>query len=237
MQKTSFLLMTFAALLSAGLVSCGKDDNDPSNTTVDWVDLGLPSGLLWNSCNLGASSPEKYGGYYAWGETTTKKDYSWKTYRYCTADGDLTKYNYNSICGIVDNLTTLEAMDDAATAALGSDVHTPTKAEWEELINNTTSEWTTVKGVKGCKFTAANGNSIFLPAAGYRVDTDLEFDGSRGSNGYYWSSTLVTDDLTSLDPLFAKQCSIHSFEPYAGVYSSGHYRSCGHSVRPVSATR
>ncbi len=229
--------MAFAAILSTGMISCSKDENGSDSTTVDWIDLGLPSGLLWNSCNLGASSPEKYGNYYAWGETTTKKDYSWKTYRYCTAGGDLTKYNYNSICGTVDNLTTLEAMDDAATAALGSDVHTPTRAEWDELINNTTLEWTTVKGVKGCKFTAANGNSIFLPAAGYRVDTDLEFEGGRGSSGYYWSSTLVTDDLTSMDPLFAKQCGIHSFEPYASVFSFGHYRSCGHSVRPVSAAR
>ena len=136
MKKTRILLLAFAAILTVAMVSCSKDDNgnnsssvgnnDGDNsvvggyTTAEWVDLGLPSGLLWNSCNLGATSPEKYGNYYAWGEIVPKEVYDWNTYRYCTVNSEgnlqtLTKYNTSSNHGTVDNLITLQAADDAAT--------------------------------------------------------------------------------------------------------------------------
>ena len=167
----------------------------PPTPSSEWIDLGLPSGLLWYSCNLGSNAPEEYGNYYAWGETVPKEAYDWSTYRYCTVDSEgylqtLTKYNIASNYGTIDNLTTLQAMDDAATAALGNGVRTPTKAEWEELVNNTTVEWTTLNGINGRKFTGSNGNTLFLPAAGHR--TGLEFIGA-GSVGNYWSSSLFTD--------------------------------------------
>ena len=195
-------------LLTFGMVSCNKDDdnggsnnsNTPSNpinpTTGDWVDLGLPSGLLWAKCNLGATTPEGYGNYYAWGETSTKETYNWSTYCYATVDADgnlrtLTKYNTSSEYGTVDHKTTLEAADDAATAALGTGTRIPTKAEWQELLDNTTAEWTTVNNVYGLKFTATNGNSVFLPAAGIRNNSSLN---NVGMFGYYWSSSLYADD-------------------------------------------
>ena len=193
--------MAIAAMLSVGIISCEKDENNDGdnpggggNTTVEWVDLGLPSGLLWAKCNLGANAPEEYGNYYAWGETQPKEVYYPSTYRYCTVDGNgnlqtLTKYNTSSDLGTIDNLTTLQAADDAATAALGSGARTPTKEEWEELINNTTVEWSTLNGVVGRKFTAANGNTLFLPAVGFRLGSGLFFAGSDGS---YWSSSLYT---------------------------------------------
>lgn len=201
MKRARILLLAFVAMLSVGVVSCDKDDNTSGNggnngggsTTIEWVDLGLPSGLLWATRNLGANAPEEYGNYYAWGETTTKEVYNWSTYRYCTVDGEgslptLTKYNTSSDYGTIDNLTTLQAADDAATAALGSGARTPTKEEWQELINNTTVEWTTMNGIKGRKFTStANGNTLFLPAAGYRFGSELY---SAGSYGSYWSSSL-----------------------------------------------
>ena len=204
-------MLAFVAMLTVGAVSCGKDDNGSGNggntgggfnpggggnTTAEWVDLGLPSGLLWATCNLGANSPEEYGNYYAWGETTTKEVYNWSTYKYCTVYGagnleTLTKYNTSSDYGTPDNLTTLQAADDAATAALGSGARTPTKEEWQELLNNTTVKWTTVNGVNGRKFTStANGNTLFLPAAGYRPGSGLY---GAGSLGNYWSSSLYTD--------------------------------------------
>ena len=180
--------------------SDGNFRNDPSavrlvrdveDTPAGFVDLGLPSGLLWAECNLGATTPEGYGNYYAWGETSPKSTYDWSTYAYCNGSyGTLTKYcgfsgyGYN---GFTDALTTLQAMDDAATQALGSGTRTPTADEWIELLNNTTATWTTRNGVYGRLFTAANGNSIFLPAAGYRYGSSLTGD---GSNGYYWSSSL-----------------------------------------------
>ena len=167
-----------------------------TSTSHTYVDLGLPSGLLWATCNVGADNPEEYGDYFAWGETTTKSTYDWSTYQYCNGgDGynTLTKYcnkseyGYN---GFTDNLTTLEPSDDAATANWGSGWRMPTSAEFEELYNNTTVTWTQLGGVNGRLFTAANGNSLFLPAAGYCGGSSLHHAGSYGN---YWSSSLGTD--------------------------------------------
>ena len=159
-----------------------------------YVDLGLPSGLLWATCNVGASAPEDYGDYFAWGETTTKSEYSWSTYQHCNgSNSTMTKYCTNADFGYnyyVDNLTILLPEDDAATANWGDGWRMPTREEWQELLDNTTVTWTTQNGVNGRLFTAANGNSLFLPAAGYRDDGSLTYAGSRG---YYWSSSLFTD--------------------------------------------
>ena len=160
----------------------------------DYVDLGLPSGLLWATCNVGAYSPEEYGDYFAWGETTPKDVYDWSSYQYCNGSSTtLTKYcddasyGYN---GFTDNLTTLLPEDDAATVNWGSGWRMPTEEEWWELYNNTTVTWTTQNGVSGRLFTASNGNSLFLPAAGYRFINGFV---DAGSWGYFCSSSLDTD--------------------------------------------
>ncbi len=149
----------------------------------DYVDLGLPSGTLWATCNVGADNPEDYGDYFAWGETQPKSYYDWGTYQYYDGN-NLTKYTGS------DGLTILLPEDDAATANWGSDWRMPTEEEWQELYNNTTHTWTTQNGVNGRLFTASNGNSLFLPAAGYRGDSSLYYAGSYGG---YWSSSLDTD--------------------------------------------
>ena len=180
----------------ANLLLCPANSDialvERSDDEGDWVDLGLPSGLLWATRNVGASSPEDYGDYFAWGETTPKTVYSWSTYRYCYGGNShqLTKYcnksdyGYN---GFTDNLTILQPGDDAATANYGG--RTPTKEEWQELIDNTTSQWTTINGVNGQCFIGFNGNKIFLPASGYR-GTSLH---SVSIFGTYWSSSLQTN--------------------------------------------
>ena len=157
-----------------------------------YVDLGLPNGTLWATCNVGANTPEEYGDYYAWGEITTKDSYIWSTYRWCNgSENTLTKYcssSNNGYNGFTDTLTTLEASDDAATTNWGAGWRMPTIEEMWELSNNCTHEWTTQNGVNGMKYTGPNGNSIFLPAAGCRGGSFL-FD--AGYYGYYWSSSLI----------------------------------------------
>ena len=124
--------------------------NQLSFTTADdyvYVDLGLPSGLLWATCNVGADNPEDYGDYFAWGETQPKDTYNWSTYQYCNGSyNTLTKYCSNSSFGyngFTDDLTTLLPEDDAATANWGSHWRMPTEEEWQELYRNTTNTWTT----------------------------------------------------------------------------------------------
>lgn len=196
---------------------------DCNLTSGDWVDLGLPSGLLWATRNVGASSSTDYGNYYAWGETTPKSFYDWSTYRYCNGHYDqLTKYCNNSSYGyngFTDGLTTLQPGDDAATANYGG--RTPTLAEWQELIDNTTSQWMTINGVNGRCFTGTNGNSLFLPAAGRRWGSSL---GRAGGWSYYWSSSLFTGS-----PGYAWGFHFNSVDQFM----SGHYRGRGFSVRAV----
>jgi hypothetical protein len=161
----------------------------------EYVNLGLPSGTLWATCNVGASSPEDYGAYFAWGETQLKDVYNWSTYVYCHGTGTtLTKYCNNSSYGyngFTDNLTTLLSVDDAATANWGADWRMPTSEEWSELQDNTNAAWTMQNGVYGWLFTATNGNSLFLPAAGGYGDNGPV---NPGTDGGYWSSSLCTSD-------------------------------------------
>ena len=189
-----------------------------------YVDLGLPSGLLWATRNVGANSPEDYGDYFAWGETSPKSVYNWDTYIY----GDegpwihLTKYNTNSDYGPVDGLTILQPGDDAATANWGSGWRMPTQEECRELCQNTTHTWTTQNGVNGRLFTASNGNSLFLPAAGGRWDAELY---RAGNHGGYWSSSLITDNPDDAWRFFF-------YSDGTNVYCLGD-RSYGQSVRAV----
>lgn len=167
--------------------------NDSQKTTNEreYVDLGLPSGTLWATCNVGASSPEDYGDYFAWGETAPKSvyKYKWSAYKWCNGGKDnLTKYCTRSDYGRVDNQTELEPVDDAATVNWGKGWRMPSVDQIKELMDNCTSEWTSRCGVKGRLFTSKrNGASLFFPAAGYR-DGLLDLD--VGSAGYYWSHTL-----------------------------------------------
>lgn len=164
----------------------------------EWVDLGLPSGILWADRNVGATKPEDFGLYFAWGETqgytgiTDEKQFSVADYKFCgSSSSKLTKYNNNSSFGTVDNLTTLEQVDDAAYTSEKT-CRMSTKADFEELTANTTSTWETLNGVYGRRFTSkTNGNSIFVPAAG---GCSYGSAGNVGSNGYYWSSSLYESE-------------------------------------------
>ena len=140
--------------------------------------------VKWADRNVGASKPEEYGDYFAWGETEPKSTYSWSTYKWCNgSETTLTKYNTNSSYGTVDNKTILDLSDDAARANWGGSWRMPTDAELTELREQCTWTWTTQNGVNGYKVTSkSNGNSIFLLAAGFRHNSGLY---SAGSYGYY----------------------------------------------------
>lgn len=205
------------------------DNNDRRQP--DYVDLGLS--VKWAKCNLGASKPEEYGGYYQWAGTKDVSDKSicldWDNCPYHTGfeeDSGWTKYITKSFFDIADNKTTLEAKDDAATVKLGSAWRIPTDAEWQELIDNCTWTWTTLNGVKGyivrSKKTGYTDNWIFLPAA---CDRDGHYLSSVGPSGYYWSSFLGTNYHA-----YAYAVSFNS----ANVGWSVDNRCNGLSVRPVS---
>lgn len=205
----------------------------------EMVDLGLPSGLKWASCNLGASKPEEYGGYYQWAGlddvTSTSIYLDYENCPYHTGPSDdtgWTKYvpsnfsSYWSGPGSPDNKTVLDPEDDVAHVTLGGKWRMPTDAEIQELFDNCTSEWTTLNGVVGRKFTSKQAGYtdkwIFLPAAGSRVCGDLR---SVGSGGGYWSSSLDTGDLGGA-------CGMHFGSGSVGTpYYCRYY---GQSVRPVS---
>ena len=160
--------------------------------TPQFVDLGLPSGLKWAKCNIGAEKETDYGYYFQWGDIVDKSnsDYSWESYKYCNdSNTTLTKYCTNNSYGTIDNKTTLEPEDDAATQIMGGDWRMPTMDDFIELLDNTTNEWTQVNGVDGYKFTGTNGNSIFIPASGRRSGSWFD---RQGSVGYVWSSSLDT---------------------------------------------
>ncbi len=192
-----------------------------------YVDLGLPSGTLWATCNVGATNPTDYGNYYAWGETTTKETYSWDTYRYSNGSyNTLTKYCNNSSYGnngYTDELTTLDASDDAATANWGSVWRMPTFDEFSELITNCTITYLDYPEyeVPGRLFVGPNGNSIFLPWASELSDNDM----FNPVPAHYWSSSLYTGIPSCAWQLY--------FDPDTSFMHYSGYRSYGRSVRPV----
>ncbi len=198
----------------------------------DYVDLGLPSGTLWATYNIGATKPEEYGDYFSWGETEPKEVYEWSTYKYAKASGtgtldldSLIKYNFGCP-GIIDSLSVLLPEDDAATANWGDEWRMPTRDEQRELVEKCTYRWTEINGVYGKEFTGPNGNSVFFPAAGYRLGSDV---GNVGGYGYYWSSSL--DELPEYDARY-----LYFNEMYTDCnYDS--YRLNGFPVRAVRAQK
>ncbi len=194
----------------------------PSNRPA--IDLALPSGTLWASCNVGATEPEDFGGYYAWGETEEKSNYDWDSYIFNISSEysyNMTKYCTDSRYGTLDNKTTLDPEDDVAHVEWGGNWRMPTTEEIDELMANCSQEWTISKGVWGCKFTGSNGNFIFLPAAGYKLHTQLNYNGTRGT---YWSSSLNTNNPnTSYDLRISGEGAVEYFQN----------RYIGQCVRPV----
>ena len=187
----------------------------PTEEAGEAIDLGLPSGTKWANYNVGATKPEEYGGYYAWGETEEKEVYSEDTYIYYKISDD----EYVNIGSDISG-----TKYDVDHVKWGGNWVMPTLDDIKELLDNCTSEWTTLNGVNGMKFTSKiNGNSIFLPAAGYRWNDEFDY---VGTDGFYWSSTRTPDGSYSA-------YNLYFFSGLALWYYSGTYRGYGQSVRPV----
>lgn len=186
-----------------------------------WVDLGLS--VKWATCNVGASKAEDYGSYFAWGETAPKDSYTWENYKWANgSETTMTKYctdsNYGNN-GFTDGKTTLEPEDDAATVNMGGNWRMPTSKEAKELVDNCTWKWTSRNGINGYEVKSkTNGNSIFLPTAGYNNSFNI------GKAGYYWLSSISTAYT-----YFGVDLSFNSSYFSAGA----NYRYYGWTIRAV----
>ena len=213
----------------------------------EFVDLGLPSGTLWANCNVGATNPEDYGDYFAWGETSPKEVYNDSNYNYCVetycvVDGESYGYKLTKYCndsrfgyrGFTDDLTTLEPSDDAATVNWGDAWRMPTYEEMVELNDYCIRTRTTQNGINGLLVTGPNGNSIFLPAAGgYNNLNSANYLDEVGEQAMYWSSSLGHFG----DNVIPTAATIIQFKSYydSSSFVSISKRSYGQSVRPVVA--
>lgn len=228
------MLLLHVLMAGCTLTGGGNAIGQGTHKGHDYVDLGLS--VKWATCNVGASKPEEYGDYYAWGETETKADYSWQTYKFRASGNTDSNIRLNKYCpsnssywggtGSPDNKSVLEAGDDVARIKWGGDWRMPTDGEWEELIDNCTVTWTTVNGVNGRLVTSKKpgytDKSIFLPAAGYRKSASVN---GAGIYGYYWSSALKAGDPRHASSVYFASGSIY--------YGNGYFRYYGNSVRPV----
>lgn len=188
----------------------------------EYVDLGLTSGTLWATTNVGARNPEDYGDYFAWGETAPKENYTWYTYKWCDNGNDhaMTKYCTDSYYGTVDGKTGLDPDDDAAQVNCGPAWRMPTPEQQKELLFECVWTWTSLNGVEGSFITGPNGNSIFLPAAGYRSDDSLY---NAGSYCGFWARIGCNNEAQIAGYMFLN----------TGLGE----RYLGHSVRAVRISR
>lgn len=182
----------------------------------DAVDLGLPSGMLWAAWNVGASAPEEPGNYYAWGETLEKTNYSWSTYKHCDGTAE-------TVHEMDDNICFTEY--DVANNQWGGLWRMPTYEDFNELNKNCTKQWEQLKGQWGLRFTGPNGNSIFMPAAGYFAGRALNEESMKG---YYWAGNFNTRSMYYK----TKPTYLYLYDNSAD-YSFSDNQYVGYNVRPV----
>ena len=217
-MKKTILVLSVALLSFSTLLFSGCDKEDPDAISMEdvnkgihivmgadgkeyqVVDLGLTSGNLWAVCNIGATSPEQTGKFFAWGEVESKAQFGWETYRWC--DGDqvsIFKYTLDTSRGSFDDKRVLDKDDEAAVAILGEDWRIPSKSDFSELVTNKncTVKWCKLNGVGGFLFTSVRkgyeGNSIFFPLAGMN---DYDHARYEGEFGWYWANSLYQDPET-----------------------------------------
>ena len=233
-MKMSLKLFAMLLLCVCALTACGGDDNDDNITAGKngvyvinghkFVDLGLPSGLLWATRNVGAESIYEIGNYYSWGEIEPKNKYTLTTYKWFDGD-EFTKYNRE------DGKRELDAADDVATVKWGKKCRLPKHAEAIELVTKCKWEWRLSydnESITGYLVTGPNGNSIFLPAAGSNTGSLIQWSGKYGS--YLIKDIARTEDYQYIEILHFNKGDINPTES-SGTSS---YRNWGSSARPVA---
>ena len=250
-MKKILLLLAVALALPLVFISCGDDKDEPAvPDNYEYVDLGLPSGTLWATCNVGANSPEEYGDYFAWGETTPKDVYEWQNYTlahwvydtisdhfyHVVEERWFKYYNWNwinntSVKG--DGKTELELEDDAAYVNMSSNWRMPTLEQMQELVEECNWQWTQRNGVNGQLVTGPNGKSIFLPAAGGRSSHLY----NEGRHAYYWSNTRCSREKLTIEAADQGQAYIISFNQWGDHDVWYNSRYDGNTIRAVRASR
>lgn len=199
------------------ITTLGEKPQDRVVNGHKFVDLGLPSGLLWAETNIGASSATDDGDYYAWGEIESKTDYSWNVYKWGNDHDNLSKYNSSDIKIVIDR------EDGVATIKWGGSCRMPLSSEFKELCEECDWSWrSNYQGTSGFLITGSNGNTIFFPASGYRYNGNLD---RHGTYGYYWTRSLYSNYPCSAYSLNFNGDGIHPTNTY--------YRYRGFPVRPV----
>lgn len=202
----------------------------------EYVDLGLideeGNKIMFSPYNLGANSPEQPGDYYAWGELESKENYSWTSYKWCNGSfNSLTKYNWDSNRGIVDNKTILDTEDDIVNVQFGGYWHIPTKLELNIFVNQCSFVWTTKNNRNGFLVTGINGTTIFIPASGYKYNTDED---QVDTMPRIWSSNIVSTNDTELSPISSTNGIVFSMNARTNIpMISGWNRYAGICIRPV----
>ncbi len=251
-MKKMLLLLAVALAVPFVFISCDDDKNEPAVLdNHEYVDLGLPSGTLWATCNVGADSPEEYGDYFAWGETEPKDVYEWNNYKWAHWVFDTITDHYYRVVeetwykyynrswtsdGFVeegDGKTELDLEDDAAYVNMGSNWRTPTLEQLQELVEKCIWERTQRNGVYGYLVTGRNGKSIFMPASGAR-SSRLYNDGRCA---YYWSRTLCSREKLALESADQNQAYILFFNEWGKKHVWYDSRYDGNTIRAVRTAR
>ena len=230
--RTEFVASTVDSIAFSTITDSPEQPDDPIKPVdptngYEYVDLGLPSGTKWASRNIGATAVGDYGNYYSWGEIETKQSYTWSTYSLGSDSISLTKYNFHSKQGVVDNRLRLELADDAANANWGGKWRMPTRAEWQELLENCSWVWGSQPAsngffINGYLVTGPSGNSIFLPASGYKQDKLVK---QPGVDAYYATSEILRSYFPDEQVSFYINNSTKRLDTQ--------YRQLGLPVRPV----
>ena len=236
-QNNKTYTKSFASPFVNGVVTTERNHNEgglcPDENHPHMIDLGLPSGTKWSCCNVGASVPEEFGGYYAWGETEEKDEYFVSDYKYAVLDdknGNILHVDRHKFRCLDIGYNICGTKYDVAHVKWGGSWRMPKRQELVELIEKCVGYWKTYNGVNGYLFVGPNRNRIFMPAAGYRLCSGL----INGSNGNYWTGAITSfgTGVTSYDAE-----SLRFFESQGNgliLDVSACTRYYGLSVRPVA---